>query len=249
MSETSKISERAVGQERERIAVLLEDEAGRCLDDIVARALLAAAADVRALSAPPVNGVNAELVEALKWYGEQARLCRLVHSEGDKGRHALAEDGGKRARAALEAAALSAPVGEGKVTTDDDVASLFLMLRERACWLRENLAARFPSIDLGELARDLDQAADAILSLSADPNGWRGIESAPKDASSPDLCPWCGSKLGQRVLVDSDDRIFAKWRACDRGTCIYDERKHGAPEHAGDEPAPAAQGNSGGGGR
>jgi hypothetical protein len=41
------------------------------------------------------------LEEALTWYGEQARLARLVHSEGDKGRHALSGDGGKRARAAL----------------------------------------------------------------------------------------------------------------------------------------------------
>ena len=38
---------------------------------------------------------------ALEWYGENARLCRLIHSEGDKGRNALAEDGGNRARAAL----------------------------------------------------------------------------------------------------------------------------------------------------
>lgn len=40
-------------------------------------------------------------VEALEWYGEQARLARLIHSEGDAGRHALADDGGKRARQAL----------------------------------------------------------------------------------------------------------------------------------------------------
>ena len=39
----------------------------------------------------------------LEWYGEQARLARLIHSEGDKGRHALQDDGGKRARRALEA--------------------------------------------------------------------------------------------------------------------------------------------------
>lgn len=38
------------------------------------------------------------LRDALAWYGEQARLCRLIHSEGDAGRHALADDGGKRAR-------------------------------------------------------------------------------------------------------------------------------------------------------
>lgn len=40
----------------------------------------------------------AELEAALAWYGEQARLCRLVHSGGDEGRRALAADGGKRAR-------------------------------------------------------------------------------------------------------------------------------------------------------
>lgn len=43
----------------------------------------------------------AELAEALAWYGEQARLARLFHSEGDAGRHALQNDGGKRARAIL----------------------------------------------------------------------------------------------------------------------------------------------------
>lgn len=41
------------------------------------------------------------LREALEWYAEQARLCRLITSEGDAGRHALSDDGGKRARAAL----------------------------------------------------------------------------------------------------------------------------------------------------
>lgn len=39
-----------------------------------------------------------ELVEALEWYAEQTRLCRLIHSEGDSGRYALSADGGKRAR-------------------------------------------------------------------------------------------------------------------------------------------------------
>lgn len=43
----------------------------------------------------------AALDGALRWYGEQARLCRLIHSEGDAGRHALDLDGGKRALAAL----------------------------------------------------------------------------------------------------------------------------------------------------
>jgi hypothetical protein len=39
---------------------------------------------------------------ALEWYGEQARLAKLAHHEGDTGRHALAMDGGGRARAALQ---------------------------------------------------------------------------------------------------------------------------------------------------
>lgn len=46
---------------------------------------------------------EAELREALAWYGEQSRLCRLVHSGGDTGRKALSDDGGTRALAALEA--------------------------------------------------------------------------------------------------------------------------------------------------
>ena len=39
----------------------------------------------------------------LRWYGENARLCRLIHSEGDAGRRALDADGGKRARDAIAA--------------------------------------------------------------------------------------------------------------------------------------------------
>jgi hypothetical protein len=50
-----------------------------------------------ALTVPEVRA----LVEALEWYGEQARLCRLIHSGGDPGRHSLQADGGEKARAAL----------------------------------------------------------------------------------------------------------------------------------------------------
>ncbi len=46
---------------------------------------------------------QAVMRQALEWYQEQARLCRLIHSEGDAGRNALAADGGRRARAALSA--------------------------------------------------------------------------------------------------------------------------------------------------
>jgi Lar family restriction alleviation protein len=43
----------------------------------------------------------AKAVAALEWYAEQTRLCRLIHSEGDSGRHALQADGGEKARAVL----------------------------------------------------------------------------------------------------------------------------------------------------
>jgi hypothetical protein len=45
----------------------------------------------------------AELEGVVRWYGEQARLARLIHSEGDEGRHAIHMDGGSRSRAALKA--------------------------------------------------------------------------------------------------------------------------------------------------
>lgn len=60
------------------------------------RPLYAASPDVSALQ----ERVRV-LEEALGWYGEQARLCRLITREGDVGRHALDADGGKRAREAL----------------------------------------------------------------------------------------------------------------------------------------------------
>jgi len=44
-------------------------------------------------------------VKALEWYAENARLCRLIHSEGDTGRNALAKDGGNLAKSTLKAIA------------------------------------------------------------------------------------------------------------------------------------------------
>jgi len=44
---------------------------------------------------------NARLREALEWYGEHARRCQMVWPERDKGRAALATDGGQRAHDAL----------------------------------------------------------------------------------------------------------------------------------------------------
>jgi hypothetical protein len=63
----------------------------------------------------PTSSDVERMREALEWYGEQARLARLIHSEGDAGRHALAEDGGKRARAILaeRSAARSEPSTAG----------------------------------------------------------------------------------------------------------------------------------------
>jgi len=65
-------------------------------------------------AAPVAAKVNAEMLAALSWYAEQARLCRLIPSEGDARRNALAADGGNRARTAIaiasaEAAAKGAP--------------------------------------------------------------------------------------------------------------------------------------------
>ena len=54
-------------------------------------------AEIAALAARIV-----ELEKALLWYGEQARLCRLIHSEGDTGRKALSDDGGQRAARAYK---------------------------------------------------------------------------------------------------------------------------------------------------
>lgn len=48
-------------------------------------------------TAPDVGAILA----VLWWYGEQARLARLIHSEGDAGRNALQADGGAKARAIL----------------------------------------------------------------------------------------------------------------------------------------------------
>lgn len=60
---------------------------------------------------PAAEAQLAKAKEALEWYGEQARLARLVHSEGDAGRHALAGDGGKRAASVLAALQQAGEVG------------------------------------------------------------------------------------------------------------------------------------------
>lgn len=63
---------------------------------------LGCAADAAAAKLMSIDDRIAKLEAELSWYGEQTRLCRLIHSEGDAGRHALAADGGKRARQVLQ---------------------------------------------------------------------------------------------------------------------------------------------------
>lgn len=60
--------------------------------------------EIRALRATEAGLIERvkELEEGVRWYGEQSRLCRLVHSEGESGRNALSNDGGRKARALLE---------------------------------------------------------------------------------------------------------------------------------------------------
>ena len=51
--------------------------------------------------ADALKAQNAELLAALGWYGEHSRLARLITSEGDAGRNAIASDGGQKAREAI----------------------------------------------------------------------------------------------------------------------------------------------------
>jgi hypothetical protein len=67
-----------------------------------------------------MTAIDEKVREALAWYGEQARLARLIHREGDAGRHALAADGGKRARAALE----NGPAGLADATSNPSLSDL-----------------------------------------------------------------------------------------------------------------------------
>ena len=73
------------------------------------------AADLAALRSQ-VSALTEErgrLREALEWYGEQARLARIIHAEGDEGRRNLAADGGNRATAALSPKASQEPQQSG----------------------------------------------------------------------------------------------------------------------------------------
>lgn len=116
---------------------------------------------------------------ALQWYGEQARLARLVHSGGDPGRHALAEDGGRRARDVLAGGKaladadpivddLRAQLAEMKRRADDAKAALRLALpvmRHRAHNYFECFAIRRAPDRIAPI--EWDEAADLIHAIRA----------------------------------------------------------------------------------
>lgn len=85
--------------------------------DMAAQDMRAYVAGLEGAPAQPISLAQLEadntlLRDALAWYGEQARLCRLIHSEGDAGRQALDADGGTRARVALARPRSTAPATE-----------------------------------------------------------------------------------------------------------------------------------------
>jgi hypothetical protein len=59
-----------------------------------------------------------ELRDGLAWYGEQSRLARLIHSEGDAGRNAIANDGGRRAARLLAGRDAAEPSTQGDTHAD-----------------------------------------------------------------------------------------------------------------------------------
>lgn len=101
-------TQEALTQSRAETAAAYERAAVEC--DRMANDVWASEA-IRALATPDQTAALDKLiaeavkpyVEALAWYGEQSRLARLIHSEGDTGRNALQADGGKRANAILAA--------------------------------------------------------------------------------------------------------------------------------------------------
>ena len=58
---------------------------------------------VQALKDASALNAQAGVVEALQFYAEQGRLCRMIHREGEEARRALDKDGGEKARVALAA--------------------------------------------------------------------------------------------------------------------------------------------------
>ena len=59
--------------------------------------------DALDLEVQRLTKAHARVVEALEFYAEQGRLCRMIHREGEEARRALDKDGVEKARAALAA--------------------------------------------------------------------------------------------------------------------------------------------------
>lgn len=115
-AERDRLRKRLERVERLSLEPLIDGET-RCMQRLISiRVELGLSADDPRIE-PGFSSIEDELYtvtrerdqarEALAWYGEQARLARLIHSEGDAGRAALAADGGNRARAALSQATAS----------------------------------------------------------------------------------------------------------------------------------------------
>ena len=87
--------EKQLADAEQRIAALMSERSSLIAtkaEQLVALTKRATAAEAKV----------ARMGEALEWYGERARLARLIHSGGDPARFELSDDGGKRARAALQ---------------------------------------------------------------------------------------------------------------------------------------------------
>jgi len=110
--------------------------------------------------------MRALIVEALRWYAEQARLCRLIHSEGDAGRNALAADGGQRARDAL-AAAEAQPVPAGPFDIRAIVQQAALALEELQG--PGFLIGGVMHYRIGVILPKLNEAIDALAAPPAQP--------------------------------------------------------------------------------
>ncbi len=145
---------------------------------------------------------DAALREVLAWYGEQARLARLIHSEGDEGRHALAADGGKRAITALTN---SAPAADQSATQGDAAGEDDGLFTEAATIIREQKSI----ITALTAERDLLQSmvGDTLYSKRVALEAQLTAMTAERDAAEKSLDEQVESSLR---FVDEYDKIHAQ---------------------------------------
>ncbi|MEM6668581.1 MAG: hypothetical protein AAF661_05125 [Pseudomonadota bacterium] len=186
-------------------------------DNDALRAREATEADIETLMSE-----NARLRVALEWYEAQARRCRLIHSEGDGGRHALQADGGTIARKALAVSAPAPADDTAKLQYERDQACaevdrLGVGIQEDAATIARQREALRQIIDVNATATNLaaaDKAAsqmskiaeDALAAESATPAPpWRyDVESAPKDGTEFDALLNDGRVIVYFYLDNSD---------------------------------------------